>query len=156
MWRIGAVVVVVGALIVLAAGPVFSRQQGPVTSREGLVSNNDSSLYYARHRESSFAVYLPGDWGSSTRSSSNTASNAWKTDVTLRANGKPDVALLSDSTTPTQVAINGIPYELGAGSVFRIDGDGKVEQLPFAPLPSGDQGYLKRLSGFFSRQAAAD
>jgi hypothetical protein len=49
------------------------------------------------------------------------------------------------------VAINGAAFDLASGSFFQIRADGKVEQLPFAPLSSNDQGYLKQLNGFFSR-----
>ncbi|AGA25063.1 hypothetical protein [Singulisphaera acidiphila] len=151
MWRIGAAIVVVGALGVLATGPMLLGRQIPLTNREGLVSSNDGSLYYVLHPESNFAIYLSGNWNSSARSSSNTATNAWKTDVRLHAKGKPDVMLLSDSAKPTQVVINGTPLNLASGSLFRVKADGKIEQLPFAPLPSSDQDYLQQLNAYFSR-----
>jgi hypothetical protein len=154
MWRIGAAVVavvVVGTLIVLATGSSRPGQQTPAKGGEGLVSNNDGSLYFVQHPESNVAIYLPGQWTSSTRSSTNAPAKSWMTDVTLQAKGKPDVTLQGDSKTPTQINVNGVKFDLTAGSLLRLNADGKVEQLPFAPLPATDQAYLKRLNEYFAR-----
>ena len=151
MLRIGAVVVAVVALSVLAIGRLASGHKVAATDEEGLVMNNSGSLYFVRHSESSFALYLPGKWGSSSRSSSNSASKSWVTDVTLHATGKRDVTLQGDSKMPTQVMVNGVAFDLAVGSFLRINPGGKVEQLPFAPLPASDQTYLKQLNGYFAR-----
>ena len=112
--------------------------------------NNAGSIYVAQHGGDRIAVYLAGEWGSSSRSSSNAASATWTTEVTMHAKGKSDVTLKWSSGTPKQVVVNGTPFDPAAGSVFRVASSGTVEQLPFSPLRSDDQAYLKQLNAYFA------
>ena len=149
MWRITAIVLLVVLLLVIGLATFLTKHAPPppfAASAEGLISSLDASLYYVRGPAVHLLVYLPGSWNASTRSTSNAATRTLITDVTLHANGKPDVLLKWSSASPAEVSVGGETFALDKGSVFRVREDGTVEQLPFAP-PSGDfdQAYLKRL-----------
>ena len=114
--------------------------------REAVVANNDGTFFTVRRDEGGFAIYLPGFWTASSRSSTNARTGAWRTDVVLSAPGKSDVTIRSDSSSPDEVAINGAALKLVDGSVFRVRAEGEIEQIPLAPMPEVGQAELVRLN----------
>ena len=152
MWRVAAVVLFFIVVILAAAMISLAPRPAPFTGpSEGFLGGNDASLYYVIDNGRPLVVFLNGEWSSTSRSSSNTATRTSTTDVTLHAKGKPDVSLKWDSTKPDLATVNGNAFTLTGGSVFRVGPDGTVEQLPFAPPPAKpDQEYLKRLSAHFA------
>jgi RNA polymerase sigma factor (sigma-70 family) len=115
--------------------------------REGLIINRDASLYYIKYGGRTVVVYLPGEWGASSRSSSDALTKTFITDVTLQAKGKQDVLMKGGSDKPNQLVINGTSFDLTVGSVLRVDAGGRVFQLPFQPL-TPTQEYLQSLKKY--------
>ena len=152
MWRVAAVVLFFIVVILAAAMISLAPRPAPFTGpSEGFLGGNDASLYYVTDNGRPVIIFLNGEWSSSSRSSSNTATRTSMTDVTLHAKGKPDVTLNWESTKPDIATVNGNAFALTGGSVVRVGPDGTIEQLPFAPPPGKpDPEYLKRLRTHFA------
>lgn len=138
------------AFVLLSIGVGGCEKPSPV-GREGLVGNNAGSLVWAQREGTRFAVYLPGLWSSESRSSTNPTTGNWKTDMLLHAQGMPDITITRDRASADRITINSTAYHLADGSVFRLHQDGRVEQLPFAPVDAEDQAYLERLNTYFTK-----
>jgi len=139
----------------MAAGTVLTIER---TSRgqdawrppiEGLISHRNASLYYIKITGNTVVIYLPGEWGASSRGSSNAETKTFITDVTLKAKGKPGVSIKGGSAKPNQLVVNGKSFDLAAGSVLRVDAGGQVFQLPFQPLTPTHE-YLQSLRKYIS------
>ena len=157
MWRRISMAVASVALAVLLVDGRFASGEAGTTAphNEGLIGGDSGNcVYYVRRPEVAFAIYLAGDWGCSTRSSHNTATNAWQTDVTLTCKGRANVTLEGRSTDPKQLLVNGVPFDLSSGSLLRVTAQGEIEQLPFAPLREIDRPYVKRLGAYFARRGS--
>jgi hypothetical protein len=156
MWRCVSVPIAAVALAVVLVGPIACREaDAPATNGGGFVTSDGSCIFYEKHPEASFAIHLTGDWSSSSRSTRNTATNAWQTDVTLTCKGRPDVTVQGSSADPKRLLVNGASFDLSSGSVLRVTPAGEIEQLPFAPVSDIDQPYVKRLGEYFARRAPA-
>lgn len=131
---------------------------GVATSKEpenstgiGSIGTDKASYFYSHREKYSFGVYLVGSWGMSSRGSSNSATGTWSVDVTLNASGKDGVIVHQDSKNADRLTINDKTFDLAKGSMLRVDSDGRIEQLPFAPLRTTERSYVDRLTQFFAK-----
>ena len=154
MGRVIAVGVAILTLVtagVACVGRTASGQAATPADGDTLIGNSAGSLYFMRRGETTFALYLPGEASMESRSSQNASMKSWTTDVTLRLKAKPDLILRTDSSTPTRLTVNGATFDLTLGSFLALGTQGKVEQLPFAPVSRVDMAYLERLNKHLSR-----
>ena len=127
------------------AGRLIPEQQ---KLKKHLVSGfNDSfhGLLYAQDDQRlHFAFYHKGGFVATTGAgSANAIEGVWDDvgSITL-ANGRT-FGYRRESVTENSLEINGVSYELGKGTVFLLQDDGTVRQLPVTPGRVTPQNYLE-------------
>ncbi len=81
-----------------------------------------------------FVLYTSEYFGHSSGSEGNDEVGSWQeqVNISLQKRGR-SFEIKRDSTSPGEITISGLTFQLGEGRVFVLGGDGRVEQLAFFP-----------------------
>ncbi len=156
------VILVFAALAVVAIGVIAfatsgEQQQMRRRANIGMLYGNGCCVYRVDDQDYSCVVSLPIGWSSSSQSNSGGMNGYYRAQATFTDNDNSlSVIVQRDSLASSRVLIDGAPYDLANGSVFRVravksEGNAsKVEviQAPFAPLEVTPQ-YADELNEYF-------
>lgn len=122
-----------------------------------LVSRDHAAIFaftYNAEPDHSVVFYFPFEVGCSTSHDLNSAARTFNYSGTIENLENKTQALKYEisSANPAAMTCNGAAYDLAAGTVFRVDADGKLSQLPFVGLKPTEE-YLETLRKYFEAGA---
>jgi len=121
----------------------------------GLISTNDGSLFSIEQTDGPVLIFFyAGKLNSSTSHTSNPAIKTFDYTGTLTSEERITISYKYRSSEASRIEIGGSRFELASGTVFCIENDGQVIQLPFGGLAASRE-YLEKLKGYFSADKAA-
>ena len=102
-------------------------------------------FYYCVHQDGTlhFLLYYPGDFSTSSASSSNAKNRSWENDATITLPNKRTIGVRRSSVDPTVLRLNGKEYDLRQGRIFTIGHTATIKQISMRASPVREQADLK-------------
>jgi len=142
-------------IVAMLLGCSSQPQWNPPLGGGGFVGESDAcmlSIEYRHDPARSIVFFFPFSGGSNAEHLVNPQSRTFNYSGHVSKNGSDNKNVLAyeiNSTNPSTIICNDTHYSLDAGTVFHVDGEGKISQLPFVGLQPTKE-YLKVLKNFFA------
>lgn len=142
-------------MIAVLLGCSSQPQWNPPIGGGGFFGENDASMLLIEYKNDpahSIVFFFPFAGGSSTDHRVNPQTQTFSYSGHVSKNGSDNRNVLTyeiSSTNPSTISCNDTHYSLDAGTVFQVDDDGNISQLPFVGLQPTKE-YLKSLKNFFA------
>lgn len=116
----------------------------------GLIATNDGSMFYIEKMDGPvLIVYCAGDLDADTSDNSNSTDRTFNYSGTLTSETGVQLSYKYLSSSIHTIELGDSQYDLSSGTVFCIQSDGQIAQLPFKGLTPSKE-CLERLKDHFN------